>query len=108
MTREEINYALACNDANAWADYQSTERSILWAERALRKCELTEIPEEDDPFYPMFIEVFGEVMRKALLDDLLRGMTNHGLIDASVTQDGELMYSITEAGEKILESHGAV
>jgi hypothetical protein len=98
------NYELANQDPNEWFAAQSEERVLLMMERAMRKVDIDEVPDEDHFMFDSYMEALMEEAKKCLIHDILDGMKEQGLIDVSVAEAGELMYNLTGKGIKLYDS----
>lgn len=77
-----------------WLDEQSVERIQVAMERTLRRCD-----EDDDEFET----ILHEEVWKLYNQDCLSGLVDKGLAEATVMEDGQLGYRLTQDGRDVAE-----
>lgn len=88
-------------DISDLVDELPTSRVVVAFERAAR--EFGHEPTEDEADSDEFLTLFGDELKNMVADDMITGLVEQGLIEATVREDGELVYTLTEKGQLEIE-----
>src|ERR1700689_4124857 len=86
----------------SWFDKQSKDRIRVAAERAMKAGDWSEIPDEDSPLAPSFVEDLDDQLMLMMVSDTMDSLVEKGVVTRSVGEDGEFYHEVTSKGWEMI------